>query len=80
MRDYFRSRSTIQLLSMVDNFRQHLLNHNITTTKDTTATLHAFSMNESELQGLSDRASSNNSEGVWDERALDTLSHVNSSE
>ena len=38
MRDYFRSRSTMQLPSTVDNFRQHLLHHN--------TSFIAFSMNE----------------------------------
>ena len=38
MRDYFRSRSTMQLSSTVDNFRQHLLHHN--------TSFIAFSMNE----------------------------------
>ena len=38
MRDYFRSRSTMQLPSTVDNFRQHLLHHD--------TSFIAFSMNE----------------------------------
>ena len=38
MRDYFRSRSTMQLPSAVDDFRQHLLHHN--------TSFIAFSMNE----------------------------------
>ena len=38
MRDYFRSRSTIQLPSTVNNFRQCLLRHD--------ASFIAFSMNE----------------------------------
>ena len=38
MRDYFRSQSAVQLLSTVENFRQHLLYLNIS--------FIAFSMNE----------------------------------
>ena len=38
MRDYFRSRTTMQLPSTVNNFRQHLLNHD--------TLFIAFSMNE----------------------------------
>ena len=38
MRDYFRSRTTMQLPSTVNNFRQHLLNHD--------TSFIAFSMNE----------------------------------
>ena len=42
MRDYFRSRSTMQLPSTVDNFRQHLLHHD--------TSFIAFSMNELKMK------------------------------
>ena len=38
MRDYFRSRSTMEIPPTVDNFRQHLLHHD--------TSFIAFSMNE----------------------------------